>query len=100
MFHSGVLCFGDKGFYGLRHNSIQSSLLQKLLVIFALFNINSLTYFDTEEKCNSVAMFAAFPAVLVSFLFPLHLGLTPHCAIIVGTVRALKMHGGGPKVKG
>nr|XP_058948550.1 C-1-tetrahydrofolate synthase, cytoplasmic-like [Pocillopora verrucosa] len=25
-------------------------------------------------------------------------GLTPHCAIIVGTVRALKMHGGGPKV--
>ncbi|CAH3165729.1 unnamed protein product [Porites lobata] len=25
-------------------------------------------------------------------------GLTPQCAIIVGTVRALKMHGGGPKV--
>ncbi|XP_015756198.1 PREDICTED: C-1-tetrahydrofolate synthase, cytoplasmic-like, partial [Acropora digitifera] len=26
-------------------------------------------------------------------------GLTPQCAIIVGTVRALKMHGGGPKVR-
>ena len=25
-------------------------------------------------------------------------GLTPHCAVIVATVRALKMHGGGPKV--
>ena len=83
----------------MRHNSIQFSLLQKLLVIL-LFLILSLTYFDTEEKYNSVATFAAFPAVLDSFLFPLHLGLTPHCAIIVGTVRALKMHGGGPKVKG
>ena len=25
-------------------------------------------------------------------------GLTPHCVVIVATVRALKMHGGGPKV--
>jgi formyltetrahydrofolate synthetase len=25
-------------------------------------------------------------------------GLTPHCAVIVATVRALKMHGGGPEV--
>ncbi|MGA1843046.1 MAG: formate--tetrahydrofolate ligase [bacterium] len=25
-------------------------------------------------------------------------GLTPHCAVIVATVRALKMHGGGPRV--
>ena len=25
-------------------------------------------------------------------------GLTPHCSVIVCTVRALKMHGGGPKV--
>ena len=25
-------------------------------------------------------------------------GLTPHCAVIVATVRALKMHGGGPAV--
>ena len=25
-------------------------------------------------------------------------GLTPHCIVIVATVRALKMHGGGPKV--
>lgn len=25
-------------------------------------------------------------------------GLMPHCAVIVATVRALKMHGGGPKV--
>lgn len=25
-------------------------------------------------------------------------GLTPHCAVIVATVRALKMHGGGPPV--
>ncbi len=25
-------------------------------------------------------------------------GLTPHCAVIVSTIRALKMHGGGPKV--
>lgn len=25
-------------------------------------------------------------------------GLTPHCSVIVATVRALKMHGGGPKV--
>jgi formate--tetrahydrofolate ligase len=25
-------------------------------------------------------------------------GLTPHCAVLVCTVRALKMHGGGPKV--
>lgn len=25
-------------------------------------------------------------------------GLTPHCAIIVATIRALKMHGGGPNV--
>lgn len=25
-------------------------------------------------------------------------GLTPHCAVIVSTVRALKMHGGGPTV--
>ncbi|MCZ7582015.1 MAG: formate--tetrahydrofolate ligase [Deltaproteobacteria bacterium] len=25
-------------------------------------------------------------------------GLRPHCAVIVATVRALKMHGGGPKV--
>lgn len=25
-------------------------------------------------------------------------GLQPHAAIIVATVRALKMHGGGPKV--
>jgi len=29
----------------------------------------------------------------------LNSGLTPQCAIIVGTVRALKMHGGGPKVR-
>jgi formate--tetrahydrofolate ligase len=26
-------------------------------------------------------------------------GLTPNCAVIVATVRALKMHGGGPKVR-
>jgi len=25
-------------------------------------------------------------------------GLTPHCSVIVATIRALKMHGGGPKV--
>ncbi|PIE33338.1 formate--tetrahydrofolate ligase [candidate division KSB3 bacterium] len=25
-------------------------------------------------------------------------GLTPHCAVLVATIRALKMHGGGPKV--
>ena len=25
-------------------------------------------------------------------------GLTPQCAVIVATVRALKMHGGGPEV--
>lgn len=25
-------------------------------------------------------------------------GLTPHCAVIVATIRALKMHGGGPEV--
>lgn len=25
-------------------------------------------------------------------------GLTPQCAVIVATVRALKMHGGGPDV--
>ncbi len=25
-------------------------------------------------------------------------GLTPHCVVLVATVRALKMHGGGPKV--
>lgn len=25
-------------------------------------------------------------------------GDTPHCAVIVSTVRALKMHGGGPPV--
>ncbi len=25
-------------------------------------------------------------------------GLTPHCAVLVSTIRALKMHGGGPKV--
>ncbi len=25
-------------------------------------------------------------------------GLTPHCSVVVATVRALKMHGGGPKV--
>ena len=25
-------------------------------------------------------------------------GDTPHCAVIVSTVRALKMHGGGPTV--
>lgn len=25
-------------------------------------------------------------------------GLTPHCAVVVATVRALKMHGGGPEV--
>ena len=25
-------------------------------------------------------------------------GLTPQCAVIVATVRALKMHGGGPAV--
>tara|TARA_R110002050_G_scaffold260977_1_gene400859 strand:+ start:1397 stop:1897 length:501 start_codon:yes stop_codon:yes gene_type:complete len=25
-------------------------------------------------------------------------GLTPHCAVLVATVRALKMHGGGPAV--
>jgi hypothetical protein len=25
-------------------------------------------------------------------------GLAPHCAVIVATVRALKMHGGGPAV--
>lgn len=30
------------------------------------------------------------------FHFPA--GLMPHAAIIVATVRALKMHGGGPKV--
>ena len=27
-------------------------------------------------------------------------GLKPHCAVLVATVRALKMHGGGPPVKG
>ena len=26
-------------------------------------------------------------------------GLRPHCAVLVATVRALKMHGGGPKVR-
>ena len=26
-------------------------------------------------------------------------GLTPHCVVLVATVRALKMHGGGPPVK-
>jgi methylenetetrahydrofolate dehydrogenase (NADP+)/methenyltetrahydrofolate cyclohydrolase/formyltetrahydrofolate synthetase/formate--tetrahydrofolate ligase len=25
-------------------------------------------------------------------------GITPHCAVLVATIRALKMHGGGPKV--
>ena len=25
-------------------------------------------------------------------------GLTPQCAVVVATVRALKMHGGGPEV--
>ncbi|NLY88752.1 MAG: formate--tetrahydrofolate ligase [Firmicutes bacterium] len=28
-----------------------------------------------------------------------HSGLTPSCSIIVATIRALKMHGGGPQVK-
>jgi len=28
-----------------------------------------------------------------------HSGLTPACAVIVATIRALKMHGGGPQVK-
>ena len=33
-----------------------------------------------------------------SILFAYGKGLKPHAAVIVATVRALKMHGGGPKV--
>ncbi len=44
-----------------------------------------------------------FSPLLVSclpsaFLSPLHSGLSPDCMVIVSTVRALKMHGGGPPV--
>lgn len=28
------------------------------------------------------------------------LGLVPNCVVLVATVRAIKMHGGGPKVCG
>ena len=36
--------------------------------------------------------------VLTSYTHNIHTGLIPQCAVIVATVRALKMHGGGPDV--
>ena len=48
-------------------------------------------------KCRSsgkikIVLISAIESVLVSS------GLVPNCVVLVATVRALKMHGGGPKV--
>ena len=56
--------------------------------------------FETSSLSNLSGVTACVYTNNSHFYIVYNTGLTPQCAIIVGTVRALKMHGGGPKVSG
>ena len=54
------------------------------------------TYFAIHITVCKVSILNSNTKILS--IFPLNLGLVPNCVVLVATVRAIKMHGGGPKV--
>lgn len=49
-------------------------------------------------KCRTSGNFINKKVLIAITFINIILGLKPDCAVIVATVRALKMHGGGPPV--